>query len=161
MLLKVSMMGLHDECHRIVGFAAFSTKQSSVQQSVVVKHWILCYKYQRLRCMTVCMKDPLQFECECCIDSEMGTSDGVNDKFHMRRICTHTTAICTNIPNWALPSLIRLLLLDSATALAVDMCFRLWWCRLYMRWNNQLPQRPCLFTQQSWNMFWFVMRSSL
>jgi len=65
MLLKVSVMGLHDECHRNVGFVAFSTKQSSVQQSVVVRCWILCYKYRRVWCMTMCMKDPLRFECEC------------------------------------------------------------------------------------------------
>jgi hypothetical protein len=98
MLFKVSVMGLLDECHRNVGLVAFSTKQSSVQQSVVVRHWILCYKYQTVWCMTVCMKDPLQFECECWIDREMRTSDAVNGKLHMKRICTHSTAICANIP---------------------------------------------------------------
>jgi len=65
MLYSVSVMGLHGDCHRNVVFAAFSTKQSNMQQSVVVRHWIVCYKYQRVWCMTVCMKDPLQFECEC------------------------------------------------------------------------------------------------
>ena len=160
MLFKVSVMGLHDECHRNVGFAAFSTKQSSVQQSVV-GHWIFCYKCQGVWCITMCMKDPLQFECECWIDREVRTSGALNGKLHMRRICTHTTAICANIPTWGLPSLSRLLLLDCETASAVEMCFRLWWCPLYMRWNNQLPQHPCLFTQQYWNLFWFVMKSSL
>jgi hypothetical protein len=144
MLFKVSMMGLHDECHRNVGFAAFSTKQSSVQQSLVVRHRILCYMYQRVWCMTVCMKDPLQFECECWSDCEVCTSDAVSGKLHMRRICIHTTPICTNIPTWGLPSLSRLLLLDCGTASAVEMSFRLWWCPLYLRWNNQLRQHPTI-----------------
>jgi hypothetical protein len=160
MLFMVCMMGLHDECRSNVGFVAFGTKQSSVQQSVLVRHWILCFKYQSVCCMTVCMTDPLQFECECWIDHKMYTSDAVNGKLHMRRICTHTTAICANIPTWGLPSLSRLLLLDCGTASAVEMCVR-FWCPLYTRWNNQLPQHPCRFTQQSWNMFWFVMKSNL
>jgi len=191
MLLKVSMMGLCDECHRIVGFVAFSTKQSSVQQSVVVRHWILCYKYQRLCCMTMCMKDPLHFECECWIGAKWALQMQLMINFTFEEFVPIPLPFVQTFQPEAYPVwvdycywivqqhwlLVRVSVCDDVhftwdritSGLKVHVClpsnlgtcFDLLWSPICVRWGNQLCNNPCLFILWSWNVFWFVMRSSL